>query len=115
MRNKKAMEKVLEIVIFIPILLLLLYFGFRWLGIIGQQTASVETQSEYITKDCDGDQVQGTLDACPCSKDITESKMGQKCPPPDIEAATNCPNLCKIKSVSLLDKSSSDQLRSKDK
>ncbi len=97
MKNKKSSMSV-ELMIAMGILGILLvvivYGGIRGI-LINKQLAYAGEKTEEITKDCDGDDSIGLSDKCPCVKSIQKLEKGQSCGPPDSQATTNCPGLCK--------------------
>jgi len=95
MKNKKAISK---LVVALVLSLAILYV-FLWPIIhdifVGQQIAYLGGQTEEVTKDCDGDNVIGFSDQCPCNANKQKLEQGEKCDNPDPSAENNCPALCK--------------------
>lgn len=97
MVNRKS-AMTLELIITMAILgiLLLVVVGGGIKGIfIDKQLASTHAQTEHQTLDCDGDEVIGFNDQCPCVSPTTKREIGKPCGEPQPQATTNCPNLCK--------------------
>lgn len=94
--NKKAYNTI-EVVITLAVSALLLWAIinalfpqlthrlFPWLG----------GQGEYVTQDCDEDEIIGISDKCPCNKDIVEDAKAV-CGTASETAVKNCPDLCKL-------------------
>jgi hypothetical protein len=97
MKNKKS-AMTIELIITMAILgiLLLVVVGGGIKSIfIDRQLASTHAQTEQLTLDCDGDQVIGLNDQCPCVSSIRKLELGKFCGEPQPQATTNCPYLCK--------------------
>ena len=99
MKNKKAEIQPIWLVITFVIAGAILFFFFNNLfPTLYAETPYFKGQSEYATRDCDGDDVTGLTDPCPCVSTIPnqQTKESNKgCPTPDPEATSNCPDLCK--------------------
>ena len=96
MTKKSAM--VIELVITMAVLGVLLFVivGGAIRGIlINKQLAFAGEKTEEVTKDCDGDEVIGLNDKCPCVNVKQKLEKGESCGIPDAKATINCPALCK--------------------
>ena len=96
MKNKKSqmLEQVVRAAIVLALLFVMvaLIYGI----IVNKEIAFAGSKTEEITKDCDGDGLNGPLDDCPCVYAIKKLDKGQSCGAPDVSTLTaNCPTLCK--------------------
>ena len=96
MKNKKAIGTFgIIMAAIISMILLLIFVGPIIKGIlVDQQIAFAGAKTQEITIDCDGDEVIGFSDLCPCNKDI-QNKEDLPCGDPDSDAKKICPKLCK--------------------
>ncbi len=63
--------------------------------IVDKQIAFAGGKTEEITIDCDGDNVIGFKDHCPCVALQKELKSEETCFTPDPKSEDICPKLCK--------------------
>ena len=96
MTKKSTMS--IELVITMAILGILLFVivggGIKGI-LVNKQLAFAGEKTEDVTKDCDGDEVIGLNDKCPCVNTKQKLEKGESCGAPDAKATTNCPALCK--------------------
>jgi hypothetical protein len=97
MRSKKAEGEWGTIVkAAVALMIILVMAGLIYSLFVGKQVATAGELTETATKDCDGDGAVGLTDDCPCNKDITKLKDGQKCEPRVVvENSKTCPSACK--------------------
>jgi len=97
MKNKKGMSPFGLIGTAIILMLIVwILVGVIKNYIVDQEIAYAGGQVEEYTVDCDGDNVKGFLDQCPCNRDPdkTELDEGEDCGPNDNAAKDICPKLC---------------------
>tara|TARA_Y100000310_G_C20189230_1_gene581736 strand:- start:22 stop:315 length:294 start_codon:yes stop_codon:yes gene_type:complete len=96
MKDKKAGIFMIITVAVISLILLFVFIGPIIKGIfVEKQVKFAGGKTEEVTIDCDGDDVIGFSDVCPCNKNKQEREelpCGDVVPP---EAADICPKLCK--------------------
>ena len=94
MKNKKALEFRMMAGMVISLVLVVAVIVGLIRGILGNQIAFAGGKTEEITTDCDGDDVIGFSDLCPCNKN-KQKKEDLPCGTIDPPAADICPKLCK--------------------
>jgi hypothetical protein len=96
MKWKRGMEiNPLSLVVVMAILGILLFVIIKGVFPIftEKQAPYLRAQTEIATTDCDGDQVIGVTDNCPC--DPESRSKSENCGKPSQIATKNCPNACK--------------------
>lgn len=70
MKNKKAVELTLNVIVVAAIVLVVLVVSIMiYTGIIGKESGKVGDIIEGMEGDCDGDGINNILDTCPCDYD----------------------------------------------
>ncbi len=80
MKNKKAVELTLNVIVVAAIVLVVLVVSIMiYVGIIGEEKNKVTGIMEGMENDCDGDSISNILDTCPCDYDDPAKPRQGKC------------------------------------
>ena len=85
MKNKKAVELTLNVIVVAAIVLVVLVVSIMiYTGAIGKERTKLDENIFSIGHDCDGDGLSDAIDPCPCDPDIQDES---KCTTPHKDCA----------------------------
>ena len=91
MKNKKAVELTLNVIVVAAIVLVVLVVSIMiYVGIIGEERIIIDDIMDGMEGDCDGDGINNILDTCPCNYDDPAKPREGDCMPP-----AECDNIIK--------------------
>ncbi len=80
MKNKKAVELTLNVIVVAAIVLVVLAVSIMiYTGVIGKERNQLNQHIFSIGHDCDGDGLSDAIDPCPCDPNVQDES---KCPTP---------------------------------